>query len=462
MTATEFPEARKLLVRHLESRPLAQNSRILVASMPAPAIPATAAMRLADGEREAFCWIPPEGPTMIAGGAAATVEGAGVDRMAQLDTAAAVLFTKIQPLRLSDSRDGRPRLFGGLSFAAGDQGQIWQGFGEGRFVLPRWWYELQDGQASLNLSIRPDGDGRNAALKDLGRLWSLLTVPSQPLAAKDEIADGLRAEHLDPMAWNRYIREVRSEILGGRFEKLVAARSSSVAWDRPFDDLKILANLAERYPGCHLILCRHGGATFLGAPPETLFEKKGTDLRTHALAGSVRLRPDFTAEQAGRALMRSRKNREEHAVVLDEILSLLGPLVESIEYAETPRVMQLRNLLHLESPIRARLPQGVHAFQLLEALHPTPAVAGWPRDAAITWIREREPPRGWYAAPVGWFNAEGNGVFSVAIRTALIRGREARVFAGAGIMHDSDPPMEYTETAAKLQAMLSALGIDAA
>lgn len=122
--------------------------------------------------------------------------------------------------------------------------------------------------------------------------------------------------------------------------------------------------------------------------------------------------------------------------------------------------MQLQNLLHLETPIRARLQPGRHVTALLQALHPTPAVAGLPRFEAVRWIAANEEPRGWYTGPVGWFDAVGDGRFAVAIRCALLERHRAHAFAGAGIMHDSDPPMEYGETAVKLQAMLRALGVE--
>jgi menaquinone-specific isochorismate synthase len=116
--------------------------------------------------------------------------------------------------------------------------------------------------------------------------------------------------------------------------------------------------------------------------------------------------------------------------------------------------------MHLRTPIAARLAKRAHVLDLVAALHPTPSVGGVPTDRAIEWITRNEPdPRGWYAGPVGWFDAEGDGEFAVALRCGLLRGNRAWIYAGAGIVRDSDPAMEYAETNIKQTALLRALGI---
>ncbi len=216
------------------------------------------------------------------------------------------------------------------------------------------------------------------------------------------------------------------------------------------------------YPECTRFFFRRGSATLVGASPETLFTQRGTELSTHAVAGTARVDPRRGSDVAGEELLGADKDREEHAVVVREIVAGLEPLAEALEVAEVPGLMKLRDLLHLETPIRARLRPSVHAAQILEALHPTPAMGGWPRVAAARWIAEHErPPRGWYSGPLGWFDAKGGARFGVAIRCALVQGQQAYAFAGAGIMGNSNPDKEYDETADKLQAMLQVLGVEA-
>ncbi|RYE90263.1 MAG: hypothetical protein EOO75_10455 [Myxococcales bacterium] len=139
---------------------------------------------------------------------------------------------------------------------------------------------------------------------------------------------------------------------------------------------------------------------------------------------------------------------------------MLGPLCERLAAADAPGLRRLRHLLHLVTPIEGRTTGGRHVLELVEALHPTPAVGGLPRAEASAWLVAHEGlDRGWYAGPVGWFDAAGQGSFAVALRSALRRGDEARVFVGAGVVRGSTPASERRETDVKARAMLAALGV---
>lgn len=145
--------------------------------------------------------------------------------------------------------------------------------------------------------------------------------------------------------------------------------------------------------------------------------------------------------------------------MVDAIVRRLEPLCSCLHVAPEPRVRELREVLHLHTPIRGTLTRPRHVLELVEGLHPTPAVGGVPTAEALRWIPEHEPDeRGWYAAPVGWFDAAGDGEFAVALRSCVLRGREAYLYAGAGIVRDSDPELEYHEMELKKQALLRALG----
>ena len=145
------------------------------------------------------------------------------------------------------------------------------------------------------------------------------------------------------------------------------------------------------------------------------------------------------------------------------MVARLGPLAEDIEAQSEPQVLTLARLQHLETKIRARLPEGTSALNVLEALHPTPAVCGLPRDAALEFLGEKEPfERGWYAGPVGWFDLDGNGVFVPALRCAVVQDLRWRLFAGAGIVEGSDPGLEWDETSIKFEPMLRALAASGA
>jgi menaquinone-specific isochorismate synthase len=143
---------------------------------------------------------------------------------------------------------------------------------------------------------------------------------------------------------------------------------------------------------------------------------------------------------------------------VEDMVERLGPLSETVQADEDPHVLTLSAIQHLESVITAQLRPGESALSVLEALHPTPAVCGFPRDRALELLRREEPfQRGWYSGPVGWFDSDGNGVFVPALRFAVGRGREWRLFAGAGIVAGSDPELEWDETRIKFQPVLKAL-----
>jgi isochorismate synthase len=223
-----------------------------------------------------------------------------------------------------------------------------------------------------------------------------------------------------------------------------------------------LRRLAAHYRGCYLFAIARGESCFLGATPEQLLRLRDGELHTMSLAGSIRRGETPAADDAlGQSLLDSAKDRREQIVVTQAITEALGETCLSVRVAPEPKLLKLGNIQHLCTPITGQLASGYTIFDVIERLHPTPAVGGRPREAALQFIREHEQlDRGWYAGPVGWVNAAGEGEFAVALRSALLRGRTATLFAGCGIVADSDPEREYAESELKLKPMLSALTED--
>jgi salicylate biosynthesis isochorismate synthase len=188
----------------------------------------------------------------------------------------------------------------------------------------------------------------------------------------------------------------------------------------------------------------------------------GRDFETVAIAGSTR-RGATAAEDAAlaAALMASGKEREEHAVVVEMLRDSLVPLAETLEIGAAPGMLPLRDVQHLVTQVRGRLRDRAGLLALAERLHPTPAVGGEPRGPALEMIAEHEGiERGWYASPIGWLGVDGDGELMVALRCGLVTGREARLYAGCGIVADSDPGREWEESRMKLRPVASALGRD--
>jgi menaquinone-specific isochorismate synthase len=222
----------------------------------------------------------------------------------------------------------------------------------------------------------------------------------------------------------------------------------------------MLNGLRQRFPDCYAFSFANGrGQSFIGASPERLVRASKGVLETEALAGSIRRGAGASEDAAlAAALLASEKDLREHRDVLDDIVARLTPLGLALEHAAKPQLRRLANVQHLDTPVRAVLPEAVRLLDVLAALHPTPAVGGSPREAAMARIRELEGfPRGLYAGALGWLNARGGGEFFVGIRSALVDGAKARVYAGAGIVAGSAPEKEFAETELKFKAMLDAV-----
>ncbi len=262
--------------------------------------------------------------------------------------------------------------------------------------------------------------------------------------------------------WCDRIATAVSSINTGPLDKVVLARAVDVEATGPLIVSEILERLHALFPSC-MVFHVDG---FLGASPELLVSRKGSAVRAHPLAGTIARSGDpETDARLAATLMASTKDRWEHSLVIDAMAELLRPLCDELDVPRTPTVLTLRNVSHLATLITGTLrAEHVHdrssptALELAGLLHPTPAVGGVPRDLALATISELEPvPRGRYAGPVGWVDAAGNGEWAVGLRSAQIEGNRARMHAGGGIVADSDPLAELTETQLKLQALLAAV-----
>jgi salicylate biosynthesis isochorismate synthase/menaquinone-specific isochorismate synthase len=248
-------------------------------------------------------------------------------------------------------------------------------------------------------------------------------------------------------------------IEAGRIEKIVLAREVDVHGPAPHDEAAVFGVLREAFGGCFVYAVGRGEATFLGATPELLMRRDGVRLSTVALAGSTGRSADPAVDDhLGERLLRSDKDRQEHAIVARRIERTLRPHAVWVTMAEEPEVVRIANIQHLATAIRAQLATPVPAVELAGLLHPTPAVGGEPAAVALPLIRALEGiDRGWYAGPLGWTDADENGEFCVALRCALIEGALARCYAGDGVVAGSDPAGELAETEVKLGALLPVL-----
>jgi len=454
-------------------RPVLSSLSIALASHPSDANPfvASAARR---GESW-FLWSrrAPRPFRVAAFGAAATIRVAGGrcvvedagGRVIETGPGGRARFAAVERARawlldgaiLEGRAAGRgPLLAGGFAFEPGGGDPE---FPAALFRLPGVMLASYGTRATLTLSalVLPGTDPRDQA----GALLDAL----RDAAAREVSGDAAPAGgvHIDvepdPAAWMRQVEIARRRIDAGTMEKVVLARRCRIRAAHPLDALAVHRRLAARFPSCIHFAFGCGPDAFVAATPELLIRKRGLRITSGSLAGTIaRGRSPSEDRRLARALIESKKEQEEHAIVLRAIREALAPLCAGIDSPEAPRLVRLENVHHLHTPVTGTLRAPASVLALAGALHPTPAVGGRPRARALRVIRGLEPfDRGWYAGPVGWVDAAGDGEFAVAIRSARIQGNEALLLAGAGILRDSDPIAELRETRAKMRAVLDVL-----
>lgn len=459
-----LPEALEF-VRGALSRPLPKSKDLLSITVPVPTEAAEKFLRLVPREN-GFLWRSPGGEQFAGGGEAGEVKVDGRDRFAKLRRAVPEFFSRVAAMSFVGAPPP-PMLVGGAAFAPGVPAiEPWEEFTEDAYVLPRWGYRRLRGSATVTLTVRREELGSaervDRMLDELRTLTRALEYES-PTSLIERI-DLTRATvlHLPAPEWRAYIASIHEAIASGEYQKIVAARRCVIELRRTLEDTGFMARVFAAYPDCAHFAIRRHESTFLGATPETLFRKRGVVLETHALAGTIRIKDDHSTDSSRdvAALQGSEKDLEEHALVVKRICSELAPLTTRINCSSTPSTRQVRNLIHLQTPISGELRQETTVFDLLAALHPTPAVGGFPAREAAEWIAQNEPlERGWYTGTVGWIDANGDGEMAVAIRCGVLTKTRAFVFAGAGIVAASNADAEYAETAGKMGPVLRALGV---
>jgi salicylate biosynthesis isochorismate synthase/menaquinone-specific isochorismate synthase len=409
---------------------------------------------------------PDRGGAALAGlGCAASLEGAGTARTAHV----AERWRTLSAEAFADNADAPPGAgivaFGGFSFAPdGCATPPWRGFSPASLIVPelalaratrggetRTWLTLSALACAQDVPERL-AERLEARLQEL-RFERLPLLDPAP-TGRHLVASAMAPEH-----YEQAVRTAAAMAARGELEKIVLAREVLVHAPKPYDPAAIVGVLRAEFPSCFTFAVGRRDATFLAASPELLLRREGQRVSTLALAGSTRRSADPAVDDhLGEQLLRDPSYREEHAIVVRRIERALRSHAVWVIAPPEPELIRIANIQHLATPIRAQLARPADALGLAGILHPTPAVGGEPRELALPLIPALEGlDRGWYAGPVGWTDATGDGEFCVALRCALLRGQEARCYAGNGIVRDSDPARELAETEIKLQALLPLL-----
>ena len=402
-----------------------------------------------------------DGAAIAALGCIARLEGGGAKRFAT----AAAAWRRLAADAIGDVPDGPPGAgliaLGGFSFAPeGARAPHWSGFGAADLIVPELALARRGRDVRLTVSVlaAPD-DVPDELVAGIERRLAELRERALPYldpapAGRFRIASTAPPEHYEA-AVARAVERIRA----GAFEKIVLAREVAVHAPHEHDAAAVFGVLRAGFDSCYVYCVGRGDSAFVGASPELLVRREGLRASTVALAGSTRRSADPAVDaHLGEQLLSSHKDREEQAIVTRRISRALRPHSVWVAAPDEPAIIRVANIQHLATPIRAQLTQPVSAIELAGLLHPTPAVGGEPHAVAAPQIPAFEGlDRGWYAGPVGWTDANEDGEFCVALRCALLRGAEARLYAGVGVVSESDPAAELAETEVKLGALLPVL-----
>ncbi len=417
--------------------------------------------RLSTSSERTFVWGSTwSGQRRLAVGTALDVTGHGADRFEQVSAC----WRECRSGALIGGTGRRPALLGGFSFRHRDRGEARR-----RAELPEALMWLPSAELfeepghptvlTLNALLRPDANVLNAIRYGEHAARRLLAGCAPGAGEQARVVSV--CETPSALEWKLLVRQVLHEIAAGSFDKLVLARQLALDFDRPVAVAPMLASLLDDHRVGAVFGVQVWGRWFVGRTPECLLHLRGERVDTHGLAGSVPRDPDPVRDaQLSRRLQTDPKLGREHAIVAEVVRNTLQRFFRDVRTDVAESVLRIADIAHRQTRISAVRPRSApDLLRIAGALHPTPAVGGFPATPALRLLTAVEPfDRGWYAAPIGWIGADGGGELAVAIRSALISGASAVVYAGCGIVEGSDPDEEYDETRVKMRQMLEALG----
>lgn len=356
------------------------------------------------------------------------------------------------------------RYYGGFRFHPGAvKGERWKAFREYRFVVPRFEILRKGAKVYFVCNAKLGHPRTNARtlesiLEDLARIQFPESFPPMRVPPIRS-----RGDAPDRDAWCALVSRTLGAIGRDEFEKVVLARETTFTAGEALDPVGLLG-LLQTNTMRSFEFCFHPapGRAFIGASPERLYKRVNLFVQSEALAGTrPRGRTDKMDRLLGEDLMNSDKERREHDVVVRALAQQLKERCRHLVIEESPSLLQLRNIQHLRTRVEGLLKEDQNDASLLEALHPTPAVGGSPRDRALAWIAREEPfDRGIFAAPVGWVSYDASE-FCVGIRSGLVQGNELVLYNGSGIVRGSNPDDEWDELENKMENFLQVLDHDA-
>ncbi|HET7656883.1 MAG TPA: isochorismate synthase [Bacillales bacterium] len=464
MTVVKQRELQKLMIQGVEQARLSSETVLVSRSVRIAQVDPLSFF--ACGKRDRFFWMDPEGnATIVGSGTANRLSATGRTRFQLINKKRdALLRNSLIEADPAVSSTG-PLWLGGFSFdPEKKREEVWQSFSEADLNLPSFMLTVSGGEAwlTINCIVEPTTDPlmkTEQILKERDRL--LKDCESFPSRSHFE-SNKLTLREIAPQQFKDAVRDASNEIRNGVLDKIVLSRVMKVQSEANLSVVQLLQRLREEQPNSFLFAIERKESCLVGASPERLVKREGERVFSACIAGTTARGKTLSEdEQLGNELLHDRKNLHEHQLVVDMIQSAMKQICSKVEIPDHPSLYKMKNVQHLYTPVVGQAKGKADILSVVEQLHPTPALGGFPQQLAVEKIRAIEThDRGWYGAPVGWLDYKGNGEFAVAIRSGVIHKNEATLFAGNGIVGDSEPESEYRETQMKFRPMLSALGGD--
>ena len=353
-----------------------------------------------------------------------------------------------------DSEKHHLRLCGGFQFSKHKSDDEWRAYGLNHFVLPEVLISIENERTFVTYTTEK-------STFDMETFKSLVNDLEQANVdtEDDHLGNVTRMEDIYLDEWRDLVQEAIDHI--DYSKKIVLARRRLIKFDKKISIPYILTRALKNEKNSYIFLLESNESVFFSQTPEQLLKVENQVLSTKAVAGTIKRSQNEQEDEANiQAFLNDKKNLNEHQIVVESILNDIQPYVEDVYYNETPNILKNDHLYHLFTKIEGNLKEQSY-IGLIDRMHPTPALGGYPKDEALEFIEQKEfGTRGLYGSPVGYIDVYDDCEFIVAIRSMLIKGDQATLFAGCGIVKDSDPDSEIAETAVKFSPMMNALGVD--
>ncbi|MBS4216715.1 isochorismate synthase [Bacillus sp. FJAT-49711] len=353
-----------------------------------------------------------------------------------------------------------PLLFGGFSFDPSNEKEVeWEQFGQSTLYLPTYMLTIAQDQYYITINTIGNESFSVVEQREQANHFIQQLMKEEALYKENPIKIKVCKE-IAPDKWVHSVEEIVDILKTSNVKKVVFARKLLLEFEEHAQSSLVIKKLLNQQPTSFVFALEVGDSCFLGASPERLIKKTGDHVLSTCLAGSIGRNENAQEDQLlGERLLKDQKNLFEHELVVSMIEDALRPYCTDIDIPKVPILLKMPDIQHLYTPVEGKANKEFTLLNVVEKLHPTPALGGVPTNAALEIIREKENmDRGFYAAPIGWTDYLGNGEFAVGIRSGLLKGKKAFLYAGCGLVSDSVSEEELKETRIKFQPMLKATG----